>query len=146
MKRMQGSTLALLALSLAATTLVFWGCGGNKPAEQSGETPAAGTTTATGTDTAGGEVSLAVGDQVFKTNCETCHGPTGMGDGPGGAALNPKPRNFHDAAYMDTLSDATIMDRITNGKPGTSMPAWKGILTEAQIKSVMLKVHSFRKP
>jgi mono/diheme cytochrome c family protein len=145
MKRMGGSTLVLLALSLAATTLVFWGCGGNKPAEQTGQTPAGGTTAAPATDTAGGEVSMAVGEQVFQTNCETCHGPEGKGDGPGGAALNPKPRNFHDPAYMDTLSDATMMNTIMNGKPGTGMPAWKGILTESQIKSVMQKVHSFRK-
>jgi mono/diheme cytochrome c family protein len=37
---------------------------------------------------------IAKGKDIFKTNCSSCHGDNGMGDGPSGAALNPKPRNF----------------------------------------------------
>lgn len=40
---------------------------------------------------------IAVGRTVFQANCASCHGDAGMGDGTGGAALNPKPRNFHTA-------------------------------------------------
>ena len=34
------------------------------------------------------------GRAIFAQTCATCHGPEGRGDGPGGAGLNPKPRNF----------------------------------------------------
>jgi mono/diheme cytochrome c family protein len=39
---------------------------------------------------------IAKGKGLFETTCATCHGPDGKGDGPAGAALNPKPRNFHE--------------------------------------------------
>lgn len=36
------------------------------------------------------------GKTLFSTTCSPCHGPDGKGDGPAGATLNPKPRNFHE--------------------------------------------------
>ncbi len=41
---------------------------------------------------------LARGRELFKANCSSCHGDNGMGDGPAGLVLNPRPRNFHQAA------------------------------------------------
>lgn len=38
---------------------------------------------------------IALGRTVYQANCASCHGDNGQGDGAGGAALNPKPRNFH---------------------------------------------------
>lgn len=38
---------------------------------------------------------VARGKELFNTTCKTCHGENGMGDGPGGATLVKKPRNFH---------------------------------------------------
>lgn len=35
------------------------------------------------------------GRDVFRANCTSCHGETGLGDGPTAVTLNPKPRNFH---------------------------------------------------
>jgi len=40
---------------------------------------------------------LTRGREVFRANCASCHGDAGMGDGPAGLALNPRPRNFHVA-------------------------------------------------
>ncbi|MBS1492714.1 MAG: cytochrome c [Bacteroidetes bacterium] len=39
---------------------------------------------------------VAKGKGLFETTCSPCHGPEGKGDGPAGANLNPKPRNFHE--------------------------------------------------
>jgi len=38
---------------------------------------------------------LARGKELYGANCSPCHGVTGLGDGPSGLTLNPKPRNFH---------------------------------------------------
>ncbi|MFA7421217.1 MAG: c-type cytochrome [Melioribacteraceae bacterium] len=38
---------------------------------------------------------VAKGKELYNSNCQSCHGETGMGDGSAGAMLNPKPRNFH---------------------------------------------------
>src|SRR5688572_14105231 len=68
------------------------------------------------------------GAEVFRTNCATCHGPQGHGDGPAGQALEPKPRNL--ASIQAAASDDFLFWRIREGKLGTSMVAWKGILTD----------------
>lgn len=38
---------------------------------------------------------IAKGKELYDANCKSCHGDTGLGDGPAGLMLNPKPRNFH---------------------------------------------------
>ena len=53
----------------------------------------------------------AAGKTSFITNCASCHGETGKGDGPVGAALQPPPRDFSQGDFkFDTNGD---------GKPGT---------------------------
>lgn len=71
------------------------------------------------------------GADVFESNCQTCHGPQGHGDGPAGQALDPRPRNL--AEIQEDAGDDFLFWRIREGKPGTSMVAWKGILTDEQI-------------
>jgi len=53
--------------------------------------------------------------QIFSTRCAVCHGAEGRGDGPGGAALDPKPRDYHDAAWQDSVSDDEIEKAIVYG-------------------------------
>lgn len=50
----------------------------------------------------------AAGKVVFDTNCMTCHGPIGKGDGPLSAALNPKPRDLSTGQFkFDADGDGT---------------------------------------
>jgi mono/diheme cytochrome c family protein len=78
-----------------------------------------------------GPEAATEGAKVFKSNCEMCHGPNGHGDGPAGQSLDPKPKNL--SVLQESASDDYLFWRISEGKPGTSMVAWKGILTEEQV-------------
>lgn len=82
------------------------------------------------------------GAKVFKTNCETCHGVQGHGDGPISEALDPKPKNL--AELQAVAGDDYLFWRIAEGKPGTSMPPWKNILTEEQVWQVVSFVRTLK--
>lgn len=71
------------------------------------------------------------GAKVFESNCVACHGPQGHGDGVASQSLDPKPKNL--ATFQASVGDDYLFWRISEGKPGTSMVAWKAILTEEQI-------------
>ena len=53
--------------------------------------------------------------EIYNTRCVTCHGPTGKGDGPVGAALSPKPRDLSDPAWQKSVTDEYIEKIIING-------------------------------
>jgi mono/diheme cytochrome c family protein len=59
--------------------------------------------------------SQAQAKEVFSQRCVMCHGDQGKGDGPGGAVLDPKPRNFHDEKWQKSVTDAQIKKAILNG-------------------------------
>lgn len=69
------------------------------------------------------------GQKVYTTNCAMCHGPDGKGDGPAGAALNPKPRNFVEGKW--TKGDGVInhFKVISSGISGTSMAGYSHFTT-----------------
>jgi len=97
---------SLLALSL----LALFACGEREAAPSSAPTatapaPQPAPAAAPAADPA---VAVAEATQIFATRCTTCHGPEGAGDGPGSAALDPKPRNFQDAAWQASVTDEHI--------------------------------------
>jgi mono/diheme cytochrome c family protein len=69
--------------------------------------------------------SIAAGQTLFKTNCVPCHGTSGKGDGPVGLTLNPRPADLTLHAVPGVHTDAQLYEWITNGFPGSAMPAWK---------------------
>ncbi|OLC00190.1 MAG: hypothetical protein AUH30_03525 [Candidatus Rokubacteria bacterium 13_1_40CM_68_15] len=67
--------------------------------------------------------SIAEGKKLAETNCATCHGPEGKGNGPAAAALPPpKPADW-TSAKVKTESDGDIFWKISNGRG--AMPPWK---------------------
>lgn len=52
---------------------------------------------------------------LFMNVCAQCHGPEGQGDGPAAASLNPKPRNYTDAAWQKSVTDDEIKAIIVGG-------------------------------
>ncbi len=53
--------------------------------------------------------------RAFTSKCVVCHGDHGAGDGPGSAALNPKPRAFSDGAWQGSVTDEQIAKTIVEG-------------------------------
>lgn len=82
------------------------------------------------------------GAEVFQSNCQACHGPEGHGDGPAGQALDPRPKDL--AELQENAGDDFLFWRIREGKPGTSMVAWKGILTDEQIWQTVSFIRSLK--
>jgi mono/diheme cytochrome c family protein len=97
----------------------------------------------------------AAGKTTFTTNCASCHGDSGKGDGPVGATLNPPPRDFTKAEFkFDTDkdgkagTDADLKNVIQKGGMafgGSPLMAPWPTLTEADIANVIAYIRTFHK-
>jgi copper transport protein len=74
--------------------------------------------------------SLAAGEALYSTHCASCHGPEGKGDGPIGVTLNPRPADLRQHAIPGVHADAQLFEWITNGFPGSRMPAFRTALSD----------------
>jgi cytochrome c6 len=70
---------------------------------------------------------------LFKAKCAACHGPDGSGGTPTGKAMGTPDLRSDD---VQKQTDAQLIDSTTNGK-GKKMPAYKGKLTDDQIKQLV---------
>lgn len=72
---------------------------------------------------------VANGKQQYQSNCATCHGPEGKGDGVAAAGLNPKPRNFTVATgWKQGRKPSQIFNTVTKGFAG--MPSFASLSTD----------------
>lgn len=78
------------------------------------------------------EASLERGKTLYTTNCASCHGEGGLGDGPAGSALNPPPAPVGQTSQ--TMSEDYLFWRISEGGAqfGTTMPGWKALNEQAR--------------
>jgi mono/diheme cytochrome c family protein len=68
---------------------------------------------------------MARGKTLYASTCATCHGPEGKGDGPGGAGLNPKPRNFTaGTGWKNGPRLEDIYKTLDEGVKGSSMVSY----------------------
>ena len=84
----------------------------------------------------------AAGKEVFTTNCESCHGATGVGDGTAGASLDPKPANL--VTFVPQVGDDYLFWRINTGKDGTAMVSWTGVISEKDIWNVIAYLRTLK--
>lgn len=77
------------------------------------------------------------GAKVFKDHCAMCHGPDGKG------RPEFKTPNFTDSKVQASITDAQIVETITNGRKGTAMPAWRNDLSADEIKAAAAHIRFF---
>lgn len=85
--------------------------------------------------------NAANGKKLAETNCGSCHGPGGKGDGAAAAALNPKPADW-TSAKVQRESDGELFWKISNGRG--PMPPWKH-LSEKDRWDLLAHVRSLKK-
>lgn len=98
----------------------------------------------------GGGSGGADGQAVYEQWCAGCHGVDGAGDGPAAEWMLPRPRDFTTALFQirSTASgqlptDEDILRVIDEGMPGTTMPAWREILPQAQRQALVDYIKTF---
>ena len=87
-------------------------------------------------------LSVAAGQAVYQQNCASCHGTTGMGDGPAAKGMDPAPPAIGDPATMADATPALLYRVISVGVPGTQMPAWSSTLNAQQRWEVVAYLQS----
>ncbi|MCG8590019.1 MAG: cytochrome c [Proteobacteria bacterium] len=96
----------------------------------------------------------AAGKPLFDANCSSCHGMTGKGDGPVGAALDPKPRDFSAGDFkLDADKDgksgtdadlAAIIKQGAGAFGGSPLMAPWPTLSDAEVANVIAYVRSLK--
>ncbi len=81
------------------------------------------------------------GEKVAKTNCVSCHGAKGKGDGAAAVALNPKPADW-TSSRVQSETDGELFWKISNGRG--PMPPWKH-LPENDRWAVIRYIRSLKK-
>jgi cytochrome c oxidase cbb3-type subunit 3 len=81
------------------------------------------------------------GERLFQQNCAFCHGADGSGQNWIGKFMEPHPRNLRDPAFMTNTTRQALRHAIREGLPNTSMPAWKDVMSEKDIQSVLAYIN-----
>jgi mono/diheme cytochrome c family protein len=73
--------------------------------------------------------------------CTACHGDSGKGDGPGAAALNPKPADW-TSPKVQQQTDGCLLWKITTGRG--AMPPWAA-LSETERGQIVHYIRTLKK-
>ncbi len=101
-------------------------------------------------DSLSNKVHLERGRSIYSQACAPCHGIRGDGNGPAAKGFDPAPQNFRRGVYKfrTTVSGALPIDEdlehtVREGVPGTEMPRWKDVISEADLKAVVQYIKAF---
>ena len=82
--------------------------------------------------------SVAAGKTLYDTQCASCHGTTGKGDGKMAAMMNPpKPSDLTDASWKHGSTDGDIFTLISEGSKGTGMRGYASRMKTEDIWNVV---------
>lgn len=85
------------------------------------------------------------GAKVYAANCASCHGQTGLGDGPAGHGLNPPPVSLAWLSRMPMANwDPFMFWTVEEGGAayGTAMPAFKESLSKDDAWAVIAYIQA----
>jgi mono/diheme cytochrome c family protein len=92
----------------------------------------------TARDAAAQNDAAPTGAYLFRTYCVSCHGPSGLGDGPLATAMRRKPSNLTEILKRNNgVFPADKVFRIIDGRTkvaghgGTDMPVWGDAFSRA---------------
>lgn len=90
------------------------------------------------------EKTLTEGRVLYRQNCASCHGKTGMGEGENAKSLSPSPALLAYMIQMPMSVDGYMLWTISEGGAafGTAMPAFKGVLSTEQIWKIVTYMRS----
>jgi len=88
----------------------------------------------------------ANGKKLWQQNCAFCHAADGTGENWIGSFLEPKPRNLTQAEFMRGMTDELLLERIREGIRNTSMPAWKNVLSNNQMRQIVSYINAAFRP
>jgi cytochrome c oxidase cbb3-type subunit 3 len=76
-----------------------------------------------------------LGRKVYNFRCYFCHGYSGDARTLAATYLQPRPRDFA-AATPATLPPQAVLAAVRDGRAGTAMKSFRGIVTEAELQAV----------
>lgn len=79
----------------------------------------------------------SVGMSLYQRACAYCHGLDGSGRNSIALFLNPHPTNFNDTSLVQNMKEGDIGSAILMGLAGTSMPAFRSALTDAEVDAII---------
>jgi high-affinity iron transporter len=83
-----------------------------------------------------------LGAAVYAQHCAGCHGPTGKGDGPAAAALQPPPKDISRPRSEAERMPPSRVEIIRNGKPGTAMVGFATVLKTDELSAIEAYIHT----
>jgi high-affinity iron transporter len=87
-------------------------------------------------------IDVAEGARLYAASCASCHGARGMGDGPAGATLNPKPPAIGSSKVMQDVAPAMMFRKTSVGVAGTAMAGFAPTLTAEQRWNIVMYLSS----
>ncbi|MEK6750515.1 MAG: cytochrome c [Pseudomonadota bacterium] len=80
---------------------------------------------------------MYVGADIFQKNCAMCHGTDGSGRVWIGQFIEPPAADLRALKLPPGRTREALRTRVKNGVAGSAMPAWRYVLEDAQIESVI---------
>lgn len=125
--------VAMVVLVLSALLLAACGGGGDSTQIQRQDPPAEFANMTNPFE--GDQAAAQEGQALYASNCASCHGDSGNGDGPAAGSLNPPPANLHQTVDQTNAQYQYWVISQGGSAAGLSsaMPAFQGALGEEDI-------------
>ncbi len=82
----------------------------------------------------------------YRAYCASCHGVDGDGQGVAAGRLEPVARSFRNPTWMAGQTDEELASAVRAGRPGTAMPAFRALLSDAEIARLVEYIRAFAGP